>query len=297
LLHAILLLQLAVTPPEANEAEKLVHASIQDYDLGSFDKALDEAEQAYRLDPLPQILFNIAQCHRALKHWEQAAFFYRRYLLKLPAAPNRRTVDDLLTEATYRAKAAQLPAPKAGPAPSLNAELALEQAPGPKPILPDTPLSAPAAAVSEAPPPTSHSHWLGAWLPRRSSAPVLRSTAPSRWATICKRGRRVRGPTPTTGAAPPSSWPSPPPAVPREPSSRGSAPPRLSRSGELVCLPAASSADLPRRRRELYDRELYGWQLDCWQLDRWQLDCWQLDRWQLDQRELERCERSPGRRA
>lgn len=164
MLHAILLLQLAVTPPEANEAEKLVHASIQDYDLGSFDKALDEAEQAYRLDPLPQILFNIAQCHRALKHWEQAAFFYRRYLLKLPAAPNRRTVDDLLTEATYRAKAAQLPAPKAGPAPSLNAELALEQAPGPKPILPDTPLSAPAAAVSEAPPPTSHSHWLGASL-------------------------------------------------------------------------------------------------------------------------------------
>ena len=117
MLHAILLLQLALAPPEAKEAEKLVHASIRDFDLGSFDKALDEAEQAYRLYPLPQILYNIAQCHRALKHWEKAAFFYERYLARLPEAANRRTVQDLLTEATYRAKAEGLPAPKAEPVP------------------------------------------------------------------------------------------------------------------------------------------------------------------------------------
>ncbi len=116
MLHAILLLQLALAPPEAKEAEKLVHASIRDFDLGSFDKALDEAEQAYRLYPLPQILFNIAQCHRALKHWEKAAFFYERYLAKFPEATNRRTVEDLLTQATYRAKAEHLPPPKLEPA-------------------------------------------------------------------------------------------------------------------------------------------------------------------------------------
>jgi tetratricopeptide (TPR) repeat protein len=115
LLHAILLLQLTLAPPEAKEAEKLVHASIRDFDLGSFDEALDEAERAYRLDPLPQILFNIAQCHRALKHWEKAAFFYERYLSRLPEAANRRTVEDMLTEATYRAKAEHMPAPQVAP--------------------------------------------------------------------------------------------------------------------------------------------------------------------------------------
>src|SRR5208282_1727037 len=72
LLHAILLLQLLATPPEAHDAEALVHASMRDYDLGYFEQALREAEQAYRLYPLPQILFNIGQCHRALEHWERA---------------------------------------------------------------------------------------------------------------------------------------------------------------------------------------------------------------------------------
>jgi tetratricopeptide (TPR) repeat protein len=116
LLHAVLLLQLALTPPEAQHAERLVHASIRDFDLGNFEQALGEAEQAYGLDPLPQILFNIAQCHRALKHWEKAAFFYQRYLSKLPNAPNRPTVEDLLTEVTYRAKVEALPASKPQPA-------------------------------------------------------------------------------------------------------------------------------------------------------------------------------------
>jgi tetratricopeptide (TPR) repeat protein len=142
-------------------AEELVHASMRDYDLGAFDKALEKAEQAYRLDPLPAILFNMAQCHRALKQWEKAAFFYRRFLQKVPAAPNRRTVENLLTEVTYRAKAEQLPSPEAPP---VDAQHALEQEPSPKPPLPEPPPSAPAASVSEGPPPARHSHLLGAAL-------------------------------------------------------------------------------------------------------------------------------------
>jgi tetratricopeptide (TPR) repeat protein len=106
LLHAILLLHLAATTPQARDAEELVHASMRDYDLGHFDAALKEAEQAYRLYPLAQILYNIGQCHRALKHWEQAGFFYERYLTKLPDAPNRHAVEELLEEvhASFRAE-------------------------------------------------------------------------------------------------------------------------------------------------------------------------------------------------
>ena len=117
MLHAILLLQLVVTPPEAHDAEKLVHASIHDYDQGHFEQALDEAEQAYRLYPLPPILYNIAQCQRALGHWERAAFFYEEYLAKVPDSPTRKAVEDLITEAVYRAKAEHQPSGPAAPAP------------------------------------------------------------------------------------------------------------------------------------------------------------------------------------
>ena len=124
LIPAILLLQLTASPVDVREAERLVHASINDYDHGFFDKALHEAEDAYRLDPLPLILFNIGQCHRALEHWEKAAFYFHRYLQKLPEAPNRSLVEKSLITIDYKLKAQQLPAPPpvaASPPPSAAA--------------------------------------------------------------------------------------------------------------------------------------------------------------------------------
>ncbi len=156
LIPAILWLQLAAPPAQQREAERLVHASIGDYDLGAFERALQEAEEAYRLDQLPQILFNIGQCHRALKHWEKAGFFFRRYLEKLPHAANRIAVEDLITQVDYRLKLEQLPSPAppaSAPAPVLSASA--------------TP-STTAAASSEAPP--SSAHEVAPAPPRRSHA-------------------------------------------------------------------------------------------------------------------------------
>lgn len=158
MLHAILLLQLLATPPEAHEAEALVHASMRDYDLGYFDQALREAEQAYRLYPLPQILFNIGQCHRALEHWERAAFFYRRFLSKFPNAPNRVRVQELLTEAEFKLKAEKLPAPPPPPA-----AVVVVPAP-PAPVAPPAaalPAAPPQAVTAQAEPEKTHSHGLG----------------------------------------------------------------------------------------------------------------------------------------
>jgi tetratricopeptide (TPR) repeat protein len=115
LLHAILLLQLLAGGPEAQQAEGFVHASIRDYDQGRFEQALQEAEEAYRLYPLAQILFNIGQCQRALEHWDKAAYFYERYLQKLPGAPNRRNVEELEAEVEYRAKLEALRVAPAAP--------------------------------------------------------------------------------------------------------------------------------------------------------------------------------------
>ncbi len=99
-----LVLRLLVASPaiprgDVREAERLVHESMRDYDLGYFERSLAEAEQAYRLDPLPQLLFNIGQLHRALKHWDKAVYFWGRYLAKMPGARNRAQVELLVREA------------------------------------------------------------------------------------------------------------------------------------------------------------------------------------------------------
>ncbi len=136
-----------------------MHASIRDYDLGAYEQALKEAEQAYRLDPLPQILFNIGQCERALKHWERASYFYRRYLAKVPAAPNRRFVEDRLIEVEYRLKTDQLPQ---SPQPPAKAVAPPSPKAPPPPEPPSTvPAAPPQALNAEATPPRSHSHLLG----------------------------------------------------------------------------------------------------------------------------------------
>ncbi len=178
MLRAILLLQLVAMPPPAPstaEAARLVHDSINDFELGAFEKALHEAEEAYRLAPLPQILFNIGQCHKALKHWEKAAYYYQRYLAKVPSAPNRAAVEDFITEVTYRLKAEQLPVAPPPPAPAPpSAEISPPPAPpapaAPIPVLvvssaplsTTTPEAVPPAAVEVAPEP-HHSH-TAAWI-------------------------------------------------------------------------------------------------------------------------------------
>ena len=126
----ILLQLLTVSPREAHEAERLVHESMREYDLAEFDQALTDATQAYKLDPVPAILFNLGQCHRALRHWDKAAFFFRRYLDKLPNAPNRRLASELLAEADARANAQGVAAsrPTALPSPPSSEVLVLAPA-------------------------------------------------------------------------------------------------------------------------------------------------------------------------
>ena len=69
------------------------------YNLGAFEEALADYSKAYEQKPLPEILFNIAQCQRQLGHFERAAFFYRRFLTLSPRPPaNRKLVGELISE-------------------------------------------------------------------------------------------------------------------------------------------------------------------------------------------------------
>lgn len=95
---ALTLLLSAPKDPATREAEQLAKQSIVEYNVGDFDSALADATKAYKLKPLPGLLYDLAQCHRALHHWEKAEFFYRGYLREKPSAPNREAVEGLIAE-------------------------------------------------------------------------------------------------------------------------------------------------------------------------------------------------------
>jgi len=95
------------------QAKVLVAAADIDYRLARFPEALDGYTRAYELYPVPALLFNIAQCHRNLKDYDKAIFFFEGYLRDAPTATNRALVEDLIRES--RAELAKAP-PAAPPA-------------------------------------------------------------------------------------------------------------------------------------------------------------------------------------
>ena len=135
-----------VAPPAAvRQARQQVTAADIDYRLGRFADALDKYTRAYELYPVPELLFNIAQCHKNLKQFAKAIFFYEGYLRDAPNAANRELVHDLIRESN--AELAQA-TPHEAPPPSDEAPpQPIEAAPQPAPAL------APARiVVPEAPP-------------------------------------------------------------------------------------------------------------------------------------------------
>ncbi len=60
------------------------------YKLGRFDEALEAYSRAYELFNAPALLFNIGQCHKNLRDFERAIFFFEGYLRE-ESNPNPRT--------------------------------------------------------------------------------------------------------------------------------------------------------------------------------------------------------------
>lgn len=103
----VTLLLLASTPALAADAaaakSKALYQQAQaNYDRGEMAKALELYLQAYEAKALPGFLFNIAQCHRQLRNYERAAFYFKRYLALAPRTPNAQVVRDLIAEVEAR---------------------------------------------------------------------------------------------------------------------------------------------------------------------------------------------------
>ncbi len=116
---------------------------------GAYDEAIDEYKHAYRLAPRPELLFNIAQCHRLAGHAGDAIEYYQRFL---DSAPDDPAADEARGHvASLRQQmAAQLPLHAPGPAAAT---------PAPAPPAPRAPASSQAPVVRKqewpAPAPTT----------------------------------------------------------------------------------------------------------------------------------------------
>lgn len=104
----------AAAQPETNPRVLFARGEAS-FDRGRYEEALVDFAAAYAMTPLPGFLFNIAQCHRLLGHFREAADNYRRYLDEVPAAPNRAEAEALLAQ--VNAELARTAAP-AAPSPT-----------------------------------------------------------------------------------------------------------------------------------------------------------------------------------
>src|SRR6476620_10475240 len=77
----------------AAQAKQHYESGMARFQLEEWDAAIDEWQAGFRIKPVPQFLYNIAQAYRLSKRWEKAISFYQKYLRMDPKAPNRPEVE------------------------------------------------------------------------------------------------------------------------------------------------------------------------------------------------------------
>jgi tetratricopeptide (TPR) repeat protein len=83
LIAALAIAGAAASPAAADarrQAEAHARRGVALYNLGKFEGAIAEFEQAYTLVQSEALLFNLGQAHRQLDHCEEALRYYRRFL-------------------------------------------------------------------------------------------------------------------------------------------------------------------------------------------------------------------------
>jgi tetratricopeptide (TPR) repeat protein len=74
------------------------------YNQARYKDAIREFEEAYRLAPLPVLLFNIAQCYERIGDLLKAVEFFKQYLKKSPEAEDRKAVEEKIRSLQERIK-------------------------------------------------------------------------------------------------------------------------------------------------------------------------------------------------
>src|SRR5262245_5551211 len=119
--RAIVVLLLLAGTAAAQSAQEQAQAKYLEgkshYDLAEWELAIDSFKEAYRLDPDPLFLFNVAQAYRMKHDCDQALTFYKTYLRESPDAYNREKVEKRIEEMQACAKTEPEPEPVQEPEP------------------------------------------------------------------------------------------------------------------------------------------------------------------------------------
>ncbi|TXD38475.1 tetratricopeptide repeat protein [Lujinxingia vulgaris] len=65
----------------ARQVESLSAEGAQSFRAGDYDKAIEFFEQAYALDPVPNLLYNIGRCYEQMEQWDEAIAQYERFMV------------------------------------------------------------------------------------------------------------------------------------------------------------------------------------------------------------------------
>ena len=88
----------ARTQQQLNFAKELYQKATRHYELGEYDRAIEEYKRAYEISAAPALLFNLGQVYRLKKEPALALRFYTNYLRLLPNATNRADVETFIAE-------------------------------------------------------------------------------------------------------------------------------------------------------------------------------------------------------
>jgi tetratricopeptide (TPR) repeat protein len=77
---------------DPDQAREHYTVGLHAFDLGKYDEAISEFQEAYRFKEASGLLYNIAQAYRLSHRPKEALDFYQQYLARKPDAPNRSEV-------------------------------------------------------------------------------------------------------------------------------------------------------------------------------------------------------------
>jgi PEGA domain len=83
----------SATAQSIKDAKKYYDIAEKEYDTSDFSNALKNYTKAFDISKKYVMYFSIAQCHRHLKHYAKALFFYKRFLAKFPNSAYKSEVE------------------------------------------------------------------------------------------------------------------------------------------------------------------------------------------------------------
>lgn len=87
----------APTAEARANAQRFYELGVEHFRKGDHERAVVEFTKAYRIDPNPTLVFNMARAFEEMEQYGPAREFYQRYLELAPRAPDRRQVEDSIS--------------------------------------------------------------------------------------------------------------------------------------------------------------------------------------------------------